>query len=55
MDPLVPAFTSNSLTVGDFLDFIGPLRTGHGGTFALLKTKCCWLTTCNKVVLEFVY
>jgi hypothetical protein len=37
------------VTLGEFLDFLGPTRDRNSGALAALKKKCCWRTTCMKV------
>lgn len=48
---LIDAFDSNGdgvVTMQEFLDFTGPMRSTNAGALASLNQMCCWRTTCKE-------
>lgn len=53
VNALIDAFDSNGdgvVTMAEFLEFTGPTRDKNSGISSTLKKKCCWRTTCKKVL-----
>jgi Ca2+-binding EF-hand superfamily protein len=55
---LVDAFDANndgSITLQEFLDFVGPKRDKKSGSSQVLNRRCCWLTTCKRTGMTNAY